>query len=221
MLKRNELLFGAAIFLSSALAALVLFFYSPANWVLAPGPMTPGHAKIGCSECHKAAPGTIRQQVQANVGYWIGLREKGAYFDNVAVTAAACETCHVRKADTHPTYRFREPRFLDAVNQLDARNCLSCHAEHKNRRVLAKADQCRLCHDRLIVRRDPLDVPHTTLIAKNDWASCLGCHDYHGNHPRKAQTAFATRFFRTAIDSYLANGTSPYGEAKKEKGKQP
>jgi hypothetical protein len=220
-LDRNDFLIGGAIFLVSAITALLLFFLSTPNWVMAPGRMIPGHANISCGECHKPAPGTARQQVQANVDHWAGLRGKGAWFGNLPVAGAACASCHERKADTHPTYRFREPRFLDAVNRLDARDCLSCHAEHRDRRVLAKADQCELCHDKLIVKNDPLDVSHATLIAKADWPSCLGCHDYHGNHKRKAQTTFNARFSRAAIDAYLANGPSPYGEAKKEKGKQP
>jgi hypothetical protein len=98
---------------------------------------------------------------------------------------------------------------------------LSCHAEHKNRRVLAKADQCDLCHAKLVVKNEQVDIAHTTLIAKADWPSCLGCHDYHGNHRRKAQTTFNARFSRAAIDAYLANGPSPYGDVKKVKGKQP
>lgn len=221
MLKQFHLLFGGAIFLFGVVTALLLFFYPPANWVLAPGRMTLGHTKVACRECHKPAPGTIRQQIQANAYYLIGLREKGAYFDHVPVTSAACEACHVRKTDPHATYRFREPRFLEAVNRLDARDCLSCHAEHKGRRVLVKADQCQLCHEKLVMKGDPLNVPHETLIAKGDWASCLGCHDYHDNHLRKTQTVFGERFSRAAIEAYLASGPSPYGEAKKEKGKQP
>lgn len=221
MLKRNDLLVGATILFLSTVAASLLLFDSPANWVLAPGRMTAGHENISCGECHKPAPGAARQQIQANVRYWVGLREHGAYFGNVPVTAAACASCHVRKADTHPTYRFREPRFLDAVNRLDARDCLSCHIEHRHRRVLAKADQCQLCHDKLIVKNDPLDIHHSTLAKNADWPSCLGCHDYHGNHERKAQTVFQDRFPRSAIDFYMADGPSPYGAAKKEKAKQP
>ncbi len=221
MLKRNDLLFGVVIFLSSVAMALLLFFLSSPNWVLAPGRMMPGHATVSCGECHKPAQGTARQQVQANVDYWVGLRGQGAYFGNLPVAGAACASCHERKADTHPTYRFREPRFLDAVNRLDARDCLSCHAEHKDRRVLAKADKCELCHTKLVVKNDPLDIPHAALIANADWPSCLGCHDYHGNHLRKAQKTFVERIPRAAIDAYLGNGPGPYGVAKKEKAKQP
>jgi hypothetical protein len=221
MLKPSDLFAGLTVFILAVVAALGLSFDSPVNRILAPGVMTPGHENISCRACHKPAPGTIRQQIQANLRYWVGLRAEGADFGNAPVTATACASCHVRKADTHPTYRFKEPRFLDAVNRLDARDCLTCHIEHRDRRVLAKADECQLCHDRLVVKNDPLDAPHRTLISNADWASCLGCHDYHGNHERKAQTAFADRYSRSAIDSYMGDGPSPYGKAKKEKAKQP
>ncbi len=221
MLKRNDLLVGLVIFALSTVVAALLSFDSTAQWVLAPGRMTQGHANIACGECHKPAPGSARQQIQANVRYWAGLRDHGAYFGNVPVTGAACSSCHVRKADTHPTYRFREPRFLDAVNRLDARDCLSCHIEHRDRRVLGKADQCQLCHDKIVVKNDPLDIPHATLVNNANWPSCLGCHDYHGNHERKAQTAFRDLFPRSTIDFHMANGPSSYGIAKKEKAKQP
>jgi len=43
-----------------------------------PGPFNPGHEDLACKECHIEANGTVRQQLQANVKYWIGERKTGA-----------------------------------------------------------------------------------------------------------------------------------------------
>ncbi len=221
MVKRKDLPVGVSMLVVSIAATVLIQFFTPAGWAAAPGRMMPGHADMACDRCHKPAAGTVRQQVQTNVAFWTGLRDQGADFGKATVNGTVCRPCHERKADTHPTYRFNEPRFLDAVNLLDARDCLSCHAEHKSRRVLARADRCELCHARLKVKNDPLDTSHASLIARSEWESCLGCHDYHGNHRRKAQKTFTQRIARSAVDDYLARGPSPYGDEKREKAKQP
>ena len=41
--------------------------------------------------------------------------------------------------------------------------------------------------------------------------TCLGCHDYHGNHKRPTQTKLGDAYATKAILDYLAGGTSPYG----------
>jgi len=38
------------------------------------GPANTGHEKLRCESCHVKAPGTIRQQLQANIKYFLGLR---------------------------------------------------------------------------------------------------------------------------------------------------
>ena len=36
------------------------------------GPATPGHESFACAECHVEAPGTVRQQLQANARAALG-----------------------------------------------------------------------------------------------------------------------------------------------------
>ena len=39
----------------------------------APGKMNTGHERLACDSCHRPAPGTVRQQLQANARYLLGL----------------------------------------------------------------------------------------------------------------------------------------------------
>jgi hypothetical protein len=61
------------------------------------------------------------------------------------------------------------------------------------------------------LKRDPLDVSHRQLSAFGQWGTCLGCHDFHGNHRRITQTRVADAYSAAAITTYLAGGPSPYG----------
>lgn len=185
------------------------------------GPMTPGHETVPCLQCHAIAPGTMRQQAQANVWYWIGLRKTPAAFGHQPVSSASCIGCHSRANDRHPTFRFREPRFFTVNQTLDAKSCLSCHAEHGGRRVSSNAEFCQLCHSNLNPRIDPIKPAHAELVKAERWNTCLGCHDFHGNHPVKAPTVIEEAHDLAAVLSYLGNGPDPYSQTKIHKAKQP
>src|SRR5262249_54829872 len=51
----------------------------------AKGPPNTEHDALICSDCHKDALGTIRQQLQAKVQYWLGLRATYATFGHAPV----------------------------------------------------------------------------------------------------------------------------------------
>ena len=70
---------------------------------------------------------------------------------------------------------------------------------------------CSTCHQDIALKNEPLDVSHRELAAKQQWATCLGCHDFHGNHKRVAQTKLDAAYSVKAITDYLAGGASPYG----------
>ena len=76
---------GAAIgggFGVAVVAGLLL----PGNAHLsAPGRMNSGHEQLDCDGCHRPAPGTVRQQLQANTRYVLGLRAQPADFGERAV----------------------------------------------------------------------------------------------------------------------------------------
>lgn len=193
-----------------------------AQTLVAHGPIQADHASLACADCHDKAKGTVRQQVQANLRYAVGLRDHPVNFGSVPVTSRTCLDCHARPNDRHPIYRFQEPRFADAVKQVEATSCLGCHSEHEGRRVTQAAGMtfCVACHDTLKMRNDPLDVPHVTLIADKNWRSCMGCHDFHGNHPVKAPVRLREAVTPGVVAGYLAQEASPYGASKSYKAKE-
>ena len=195
---------------------LMLFFMAPEQKHLrAPGKMNVGHEALDCESCHTPAPGTTRQQLQANVRYLLGLRKQPADFGNRDVTNADCLACHERPFDRHPVFRFNEPRFEQARRNVGAHRCESCHDEHKGLKVTAKATYCAECHADLQLERDPIDVPHAELVAGKQWQTCLGCHDFHGNHERSTPTRLSEAIDVERINEYFAGSPSPYGERLK------
>ncbi|MEM7241063.1 MAG: hypothetical protein AAF429_02660 [Pseudomonadota bacterium] len=186
------------------------------QFMIAHGPIQKGHANVDCSGCHVPATGTTRQQVQANFKRLVGLREDKIDFGFAAVNSETCLNCHERPNERHPIYRFNEPRFQQARAEVAATSCLGCHSEHSDARVMAEVGQtfCVHCHEDLVLKNDPLDQSHVALIEAGQWGSCLGCHDFHGNHAHKAQIRVADAFGPAAIKAYLGNGPSPFGTKK-------
>ncbi|NVB81956.1 MAG: hypothetical protein HOV81_26480 [Kofleriaceae bacterium] len=192
--------------------AITAWLHAPGQAQLrAPGPMNSGHGTVACESCHREAPGTTRQQLQTVVRHWIGRDDKPVDLGFRAVGNAECESCHVRPDDRHPVYRFLEPRFADARAAIHPEQCTSCHREHAGVRVtVADGTYCRQCHGDLSVENDPIDVPHRELVKTQRWDSCLGCHDFHGNHGMKSPTRIDDAIPPAAILTYLRGGASPY-----------
>lgn len=203
-----------------ALIAALVLAGSAGTSLVQHGPLMPGHQNLACIDCHLPARRSTRQQLQASVRYLVGLRDRPADLGNRAVTSADCLTCHERENERHPIYRFREPRFEKARAQIDATSCLTCHTEHTGHRVaLDDITFCRACHEDLKLKQDPIDVPHTTLIAQKRWDSCLGCHDFHSNHPIRTPLTMACARDPAAIRHWLADGPDPYSTSKTFKAK--
>jgi Cytochrome c3 len=201
--------YGVGLLVVLAVAATLIA--PPAARFHAKGPANSGHATLACTDCHREAPGSMRQQLQAKVQYRLGLRATDASFGTERVGNAQCTACHARDQDAHPVHRFLEPRFAEARAELGAHTCTSCHREHKGVRVTMAPTACASCHQDLDLKRDPLDVPHRELVARKDWTSCLGCHDFHGNHRRATPTRLDDAAAVAAVVDYLNGGPSPYG----------
>jgi len=191
------------------------------EWFHAKGPMNTGHGRLACAACHKNAPGSFRQQIQANVHYALGRRATSAAFGRLPVGNENCLACHERPNDRHPVYRFLEPRFAEAREKLRPHQCVSCHAEHHGKRVtLAETGYCAQCHKDTRLKKDPIDVSHADLITMKQWDSCLGCHDFHGNHIMKTAQSIDKRTPVAAIRAYFGGGPSPYGAVLYHKAKK-
>jgi len=194
----------------------ILWLFLPVNEVLLmPGEMNTGHQNIACDNCHLLATGNLRQQIQANVRFILGLRLKAADYGRSPVTSEQCLSCHRRPDDRHPVFLFFEPRFKEARKKLQPQLCISCHAEHSDVRVtISDIGFCRTCHEKLVLREDPISTSHAQLIKQKQWKTCLGCHDFHGNHkmttPRELDKALAPQKIR----HYFNGADSPYSKEK-------
>jgi hypothetical protein len=187
----------------------------PQEQAQAPGPMNVGHERLACDSCHVPAEGTTRQQLQANARHLLGLRKTPVDFGAKDVENGDCLACHERPFDRHPVFRFNEPRFQDARRKLGVHQCQSCHAEHQGAKVLAEPTYCSECHGELELENDPIDVPHEQLVAEGRWQTCLGCHDFHGNHERVTPKKLEQALSADTVRSYFAGAASPYGRLLK------
>lgn len=196
------------------LVALAIFVLPGQASLTTLGPANTGHESLQCQDCHVPAPGTARQQIQANTRYWLGMRDSQVDFQHQPVTNAQCLDCHVNPQDAHPVHRFNEPRFAEARAAIHPEQCASCHLEHEGVRVTAEITMCSECHQDLVLKNDPLDVSHEALIADGNWASCMSCHDFHGNHVMDVPTTLDNALDVEQIIDYLNGGPSPYSDQK-------
>ena len=208
----RTLAYGLGLLL--ALGSLGLLTPAGTAW-LRPGPPNTGHDAVACAQCHVPAEGTARQQIQANLQHRLGRRTAAADFGSRAVRNEDCESCHARKDDVHPPYRFLEPRFAEARAALAPQTCISCHREHTGRRMTASPRLCMHCHPETNIEDDRAEPTHAELIADEAWESCLQCHDYHGNHVYEMTTRLLDAPTVEDVQRYLEGGPSPYGDVLK------
>lgn len=196
---------------------MLLFFLNPKNEsYLAKGDFNTGHENLNCVDCHKSAPGIIRQQLQKNARSFLSLDHSYAHFGTLEVSNVECLNCHNRPNDIHPTHRFLEPRFASARKEIQPQNCVSCHSEHTGKRVtIGQTDFCINCHQDIKINNDPLDIKHEDLISTNQWNTCLQCHDFHGNHLFEIASKMKDTIPLHRIETYFDGGKDPYGEIKK------
>ena len=204
---------GLAIGTSVAAWWLALLTFPQPHVMVAKGPLTPGHDRIACQDCHLPAPGTRAQQLSSNVYHWLGLRRSALAFGSQDVDSDACLYCHHRPDDRHPISRFFEPRFVKARRDLGVQSCIACHTEHQGKRVtVANTGYCAYCHEDTALQADPIEpYTHAELVAAESWRTCLQCHDFHGNH-REMETAtrLADGVPEQRVHAYFAGAPSPY-----------
>jgi len=184
------------------------------------GPMNTGHEKLKCHSCHIFAQGTLRQQLQANAKYLLGLRNKPAEIGYEKVKNKICIACHDRPKDNHPVYRFFEPKFMPVRQKIQPQFCSSCHLEHNNKRVTIRMEFCQFCHDELRIKNDRISTPHVILVKNKRWQTCLGCHDFHGNHKMTLKEKLNNALSLKIIRQYFAGAASPYSKIKFYKAKK-
>jgi predicted CXXCH cytochrome family protein len=173
----------------------------------------PGHEDLACTDCHREAPGTMRQQLQAKARHLLGLRGDDADFGMRDVDNATCNGCHDNPDDRHAPHRFLEPRFEQARRELAPQTCVSCHREHTGTRLSqTNTGFCATCHSDMAVQDDPTQPTHAALVREQRWDTCLACHDFHGNHPHTPPHDLKDAITPAAVTAYLRRADSPYGE---------
>ena len=213
---RQRQFLGGVIGLIIGVAIFIFFTTNTAEEYISLGPMNVGHSKLSCVACHSDAKGNLSQQIQSNIQYMFSMREEGVDFGTQDVTVRNCLECHDRPNDRHPTYRFSEPRFKEAIKQINTTTCITCHSEHNEERVtVANINYCMNCHQDLKVENDPVDIPHADLIKKGQWSTCIQCHDFHGNHKYQVATKLKDTIPMNIIKAYMKGGQDPYGSDKK------
>lgn len=189
--------------------------FLPQSMILhANGPSNIGHEDLKCADCHKEEVGSLRQRLQANVRFILGLRSQAVSFGLKPVINDECVYCHERPNDRHPVYRFFEPKYKKIQVNIQPQFCTSCHLEHTGRRVTSGMVFCQNCHEKLTLKNDPVTKTHQEIILNKDWESCLGCHDYHGNHKMKVNTKFNNKISKNTIQLYFEYRESPYSKEK-------
>ena len=127
-----------------------------------PGTTTHGHFQIemSCESCHTSN------------------------FTSSSEIQAACISCHQdelqRAKDSHPKAKFGDPRNADRVSILDARECVTCHSEHRpevtaTMGISLPDDYCYHCHQ--TISEDRPSHKGMTFDSCDD----AGCHNYHDN----------------------------------------
>ena len=219
--KRLSRNLGLIIGICTGGTALLVLLSPDLQSLHARGPMNTGHEDLLCEYCHEPARGSLRQQIQANTRYWLGLRDSAADFGLRPAQNQHCLACHERPNNRHPVFRFNEPRFQDARSAIHPESCTSCHREHRGTRITVEsAEYCQHCHEETALRKDPIDVSHETLISEQRWQVCLGCHDFHGNHLMEVPLHLRDVIPPERILVYFQGGASPYGTEKEHEALQ-
>jgi hypothetical protein len=149
---------GALLVLISGHLGFRLFISEDQRLFL-PGQTTHGHYQIelACRACHTPFKG---------------------------VSNAACLRCHQEELksanDSHAPAKFSDPRNADGLARLDARQCVTCHVEHRpaitrQGDVTQPDDHCFHCHASVI-----RDRPSHRDFDRHGCATA-GCHNYHDN----------------------------------------
>ncbi len=197
----------------AAIAAVVLLLPGRESWHAA-GPPNIGHTRIDCNECHAPAQGNFAGQAFKNMMHAVGLSDSEAHFIYQPASNEQCLACHENPDDRHPVAKFLKPEFATARQVMGVQSCVNCHQEHLGVRVSVTPRVCQYCHKDTDVPDDPVDIPHTTLISDQRWETCLGCHDFHGNHDRLVPKLMSQALTVEQIQQYFDGGESPYGHRR-------
>lgn len=64
------------------------------------------------------------------------------------------------------------------------------------------------------MKKDPISISHKRLVKSKQWKTCLGCHDFHGNHEMNLKTNVNEATSPKTLLDYFDTGISPYSKEK-------
>ena len=199
--------------IAAAIGGVLLLFPGREFWHAA-GPHNVGHSNVACNECHAPAPGNFAGQTIDILLHAVGMSDSATFFVYAPAGNEQCLDCHTNPDDRHPVAKFLEPEFAEARQAAGVQSCVNCHQEHLGVRVSVTRRVCQHCHQDTVLDDDPVDIPHNTLIDDQRWETCLGCHDFHGNHDRNVPKLMSEVLTEEQIQQYLDGGLSPYGHRR-------
>ena len=179
-------------FISTAVIAMLfgykIFSDNEDKTVFLPGSTSHGHYQIelACSACHTDS------------------------FADESDIQKACTNCHAEELkqvdDSHPKSKFTDPRNADRVAKLDARQCVTCHTEHKpeitgDMGVTVPEDVCVVCHKDIAEDR-----PSHKGMEFNTCASA-GCHNFHDNNALYEDFLLKHAGEKDVLDAQVKNTT--------------
>ncbi|MEC9431960.1 MAG: ammonia-forming cytochrome c nitrite reductase subunit c552 [Pseudomonadota bacterium] len=157
--------------LASAAAVAAAVFLGGDRTAFLPGQTTGVHHQFetACESCHGAEPLSSAK-------------------DMTKALNESCRGCHDEELkvsdDSHPRKKFRDPRMADYWAKLDARDCTTCHIEHKPEltrpgAVTLAMDYCVACHAEGEQNVREERESHAGLGFET--CASAGCHNFHDN----------------------------------------
>ena len=173
------------------------------------------HENHACDSCHFPADGTARQQVQANLQYWLGFRSSSVDFLTKTITNNDCLDCHRNKLDPHAEHLMMELRFSEVRDLIAPHRCGSCHDHHSGLNLTVPGNFCSHCHADVSLEVEVANPSHVELVEGGRWETCLQCHDFHKNHLQQTPRDLDSAHALDAVQDYF-DGVSPapYGEIR-------
>ncbi len=221
------------------LAALVVAY---PQFMLAPGLLAPGHAKLAtdCFACHVPLHGAAAEKcischavatigVKTTTGAAVVGKPSQAPFHQ-ALTTQNCMACHSDHAGPSLTHRSGVTFSHSLLNNATKDNCVGCHAAPRDAMHLNFGSACAQCHvqDRWKPatfdhsKSFALDGDHNALCAtchvNNDFSkyTCYGCHEHQPDRIRSKHLKEGIQNFDNCVSCHR----SAHGERGEHGGRE-
>jgi hypothetical protein len=236
-----------ALITANLLALAALVFVYP-QYMIAPGPLAPAHAKLteDCFACHVPLRGAVAEKcISCHAVATIGLKTtKGAAVVrkpsqaafHQALSTQDCMACHSDHASPTLTDRSRVAFSHSLLNSPTKENCAGCHARPKDDLHRNFGAGCANCHGQERWKPSTFDhaksfalegghnAPCATCHLNNDFSkyTCYGCHEHQPDRIRSKHVKEGIQNFENCASCHRSahgEGRERGREGKKREGK--